>query len=220
MAKPGIDIAAWKERQEALRSVIQTRPLARLPRFIAGVDCAFSSDKRQVLCVALVWDRKTDKVVDQCDIVHPATVPYVPGFLSFREGPAVLRAVRGLKERFGAVMFDGQGIAHPRRCGLAAHMSVELDVVGLGVAKSRLIGTHQEPALARGDSAPLLDKGEVIGSVLRTRDGVRPLYVSVGHRVDLPSAQRLVLACCTRYRVPEPTRRADIAVSQLKRSLR
>jgi deoxyribonuclease V len=115
------------------------------------------------------------------------------------------------------ICFDGQGYAHPRRCGLATHLSVTLDVPGVGVAKSRLIGTHDEPAEAAGSSAPLMDDGEQIGLVLRTRDRTRPLYISIGHRVDLQSAAELALACCTRYRIPEPTRQADIEVAKLKR---
>ena len=105
---------------------------------------------------------------------------------------------------------------HPRRCGLAAHLSIELDVPGVGVAKSRFIGTYEEPARQAGSASPLVDGGETIGLVLRTRDGVNPVFVSIGNRVDLESARRLALACVTRYRVPEPTRQADIEVAKLK----
>ena len=219
MAKYDLDIAGWKARQEALRDRVVRRPIRRLPRFVAGVDCAFADGGRRIVCAALVWDRRRDEVVDEHGAVLASQAPYVPGFLSFREGPAVAAAVGGLTHPFGAVLFDGQGLAHPRRCGLATHMGVELGLVSVGVAKSRLIGTHDDPGPAAGDAAPLLDKGERIGTVLRTRDRVRPIYVSIGHRVDLPSAVRLVLACCTRYRVPEPTRRADIAVARMKREL-
>lgn len=210
-------IDAWKRRQEELRGQMLIEPLPALPRFVAGVDCAFTADKKHVLCAALVWDRQNDVVVDYAEASRPVEAPYVPGFLSFREGPAVSPAVRALTHEFGAVLFDGQGYAHPRRCGFAAHMSVELDVVGAGVGKSRLIGTHADPGPRRGDQAPLVDKGECIGAVLRTRERTRPLYVSIGNRIDLESAVRLVLACCTRYRLPEPTRLADRAVSRMKR---
>ncbi len=141
----------------------------------------------------------------------------MPGFLSFREGPAVLDAIGRLTQPFGAVCFDGQGYAHPRRCGLASHMAITLGVPGVGVAKSRLIGTHDEPARSAGSWTPLMDGPEQIGIVLRTRDGVRPVFVSVAHKVDLESARDLVMACCTRYRIPEPTRQADIEVAKLKR---
>jgi deoxyribonuclease V len=164
-----------------------------------------------------VYDREERRVVEVAHVVQRVNAPYIPGFLSFREGPAVTEALRSLKHPFGVVCFDGQGYAHPRRCGFASHVSITLDVPGVGVAKSRLIGTFDEPASRAGSSSPLLDAGERIGSVLRTRDATRPLFISIGHKVDLPSAEALVLACCTKYRVPEPTRQADIEVAKLKR---
>ena len=192
-------------------------PLRPLPRYVAGADAAFSADKKTIYAVALVYDREDRRVVEVAHAVQDVTAPYIPGFLSFREGPAVIAAIRSLKHPFGVVCFDGQGYAHPRRCGYATYVSITLDVPGVGVAKSRLIGTFEEPAAEAGSSSPLVDAGERIGSVLRTRDRTRPLFVSIGHRVDLPSAETLVLACCTRYRVPEPTRQADIEVAKLKR---
>jgi deoxyribonuclease V len=145
----------------------------------------------------------------------PANVPYIPTFLSFREAPAILAAIGSLTHPFGVICFDGQGMAHPRRCGLATHIAVTLDIPGIGVAKSRLIGTFAEPALPGGSFSPLMDKDEQIGVVLRTRDHVRPLFVSIGHRVDLRSAIELLMSC-TKYRIPEPTRQADIEVAKLK----
>ncbi len=150
---------------------------------------------------------------------RPAEFPYIPGFLSFREGPAVKQAIGALKHEFGAILFDGQGFAHPRRCGIASHLAIELDRPGVGVGKSRLIGTFENPAMKAGSTTPLLDGEEQIGVVLRTQKGIRPVFVSIGHRVDLDSAVKLVLACCTRYRIPEPTRQADIEVAKLKRRL-
>lgn len=214
MAK--VDVPTWKARQEELRARIRIAPLRKLPRFIAGVDCAFSRDKKFVLSVAVVWDRQIDTLVDRSEAVRPGEVPYVPGYLSFREGPTVTAALGGLSHPFDVVLFDGQGVAHPRRCGLASHVSVETGLRGVGVAKSRLIGTFDAPATPRGSSSPLFDGEERIGTVLRTRDRVRPLFISVGNRIDLPSAEKLVLACCTRYRLPEPTRLADKGVAALK----
>jgi deoxyribonuclease V len=164
-----------------------------------------------------VYDRQEQRVVELAHAVQRVTAPYIPGFLSFREGPAVAAALRALKHPFGVVTFDGHGYAHPRRCGYASHVSIELDVAGVGVAKSRLIGSFEEPAAKAGSSTPLLDAGERIGSVLRTRDNCNPVFISVGHKVDLPTAEALALACCTKYRVPEPTRQADIEVAKLKR---
>ena len=178
--------------------------------------CAFSDDKKTIFAAAVVYDRETQHVIEVAHATLPAEFPYVPGFLSFREGPAVKQVIRALKHEFGAILFDGQGFAHPRRCGIASHLAIELDRPGIGVAKSRLIGTFGKLALKAGATAPLVDGDEQIGVVLRTQAGVRPVFVSVGHRVDLASAVKLVLACCTRYRIPEPTRQADIEVAKLK----
>jgi deoxyribonuclease V len=151
--------------------------------------------------------------------VRPLAFPYVPGLLSFREGPAVLAALAGLASHPDLLLFDGQGIAHPRRLGIAAHMGVLLDRPSIGVAKSRLTGEADLTALgeAKGSRVPLLEGDERLGMVLRSRDRVRPLYVSPGHRVTVDEAADWALACCTRYRLPEPTRLADKAADRCKR---
>lgn len=213
----GKTVEKWKATQLELGRRLIVTPLSPLPRFVAGVDAAFSDDKRTVFAAAVVYDRQTQKIVEVAHAKHDAEFPYVPGFLSFREGPAVLAAIGKLSRPFGVICFDGQGYAHPRRCGLASHMAIMLDVPGIGVAKSRLIGTFEPPAPKAGSATPLMDESEQIGLVLRTRDRTRPLFVSVGHRVDLPTARELVLTCCTRYRVPEPTRQADIEVAKFKK---
>ncbi len=215
---PGWDalVEEWKATQARLHGRMIVAPLEPLPRFVAGADCAFSADKKTIFAAAVVYDREMQRVIEIAHAVLPAEFPYIPGFLSFREGPAVKQAIRALKHEFGAILFDGQGGAHPRRCGIAAHLAIELDRPGIGVAKSRLIGTFGELALKAGSIAPLMDGDEQIGAVLRTQKEIRPVFVSVGHRVDLASAIQLVLACCTRYRIPEPTRQADIEVAKLK----
>lgn len=210
-------VEQWKTTQQELRRRMIVKPLRPLPRFVAGVDAAFSTDKQTVLAAAVVYDRKQQKIIEIVHASRPVEFPYVPTFLSFREGPAVLEAIGKLKHEFGVICFDGQGYAHPRRCGLAAHMAISLDVPGVGVAKSRLTGTYDDPPRAAGGSSPLMSGKEQIGLVLRTRKDTRPLFVSVGHRVDLSSAVELVMACCTGYRLPEPTRQADIEVGKLKR---
>ncbi|HEX8325353.1 MAG TPA: deoxyribonuclease V [Tepidisphaeraceae bacterium] len=202
-------VEPWKKVQAELRARTVVAPLKPLPRFVAGADCAFADDGRTIVAAAVVYDRETKQIVEHQTIRRPCDVPYISGYLSFREAPAILDVIGQLKTAFGAILFDGQGIAHPRRCGLATHVGVTLDVPSVGVAKSRLIGTHAEPAATAGSHVPLMDKGEQIGVVLRTRDNVNPLYVSVGHRIDLDSAIELVLASRTKFRLPEPTRMAD-----------
>jgi deoxyribonuclease V len=138
----------------------------------------------------------------------PVSFPYVPGLLTFREGPSVLAALEKLATWPDLFIFDGQGLAHPRRIGLAAHMGVLLDQPSIGCAKSRLIGTHDEPGNGFGDWVPLYDNGQTIGAVVRSRARVKPVYVSIGHRVDLATAIDLVLRCIRGYRLPESTRYA------------
>jgi deoxyribonuclease V len=213
-------VQSWKRIQESLRRRMVVRPLRPLPRYVAGADAAFSRDKTTVYAAAVVYDRQDQRIVEVRQAVRPAEVPYVPGFLSFREGPAVADAIRSLQHPFDAILFDAHGYAHPRRCGLATHLAIELGRPGIGVAKSRLLGEFEDPPPNAGASAPLMDASEQIGLVVRTRDRVRPIFVSVGHLVDLSTAAELVRACCTRYRIPEPTRQADIEVARLKRTER
>jgi deoxyribonuclease V len=140
---------------------------------------------------------------------RPTSFPYIPGFLSFREIPAVLDALEKIKTTPDIILCDGQGIAHPRRLGIASHLGVLLNIQTIGVAKSLLIGKHEELADARGSWQPLIHKGETIGAVLRTRVGVKPVYVSSGHKISLPTAIDYVLRCTPKYRLPETTRIAD-----------
>jgi len=209
-------VESWKQEQHDRAARMKVEPLSPLPRFVAGADCAFSSDKTTIFAVALVYDRQERRVIEITRERRPVTVPYVPGFLSFREGPAVLAAIGKLKHAFGVICFDGQGYAHPRRCGIATHLGVELDVPAIGMAKSVLCGKFEEPAAEPGSVSPLIHQGETIGWALRTRANVKPIFLSVGHRVDLPSARELAMSCVTRYRIPEPTRQADIEVAKSK----
>ncbi len=200
--------------QQRLRGRVRLQP-APVPRYLVGLDCAFLDD--QIIGVAVLWDVQRCRVVETRGARDRLRFPYVPGLLSFRELPVLLRVLRRLQMPFQGVMCDGQGIAHPRRLGLASHLGVILDMPTVGCAKSRLCGTHHEPAGARGSVAPLLDGDERIGSVVRTRDGVNPLFVSPGHRVDHASSVAWVLACGAGYRLPEPTRLADQLVGEYKR---
>jgi deoxyribonuclease V len=186
-------------------------------RLVAGIDAAFSSDGRQCIAGVVLWDCIENAVREESVARRPLTFPYVPGLLSFREAPAVLAALRKLRATPDALMYDGHGIAHPRRFGIASHVGLLAGVPTVGCAKSVLVGEHGIPGVRRGASVPLIHRGERIGSVLRTRDGVKPVFVSVGHRMDLSSCESLVLACTTRYRLPEPTRLADQLVARIKR---
>jgi deoxyribonuclease V len=175
-------------------------------RHVAGVDVGFERGGAVTRAAVAVLSFPGLALVDKAVVRQPTRFPYVPGLLSFREGPAVLAAFARLRVAPDLVLYDGQGIAHPRRFGIASHVGLLLDVPSIGVAKTRLVGEHRAPADRRGASAALVDAGETIGAVLRTRAGVKPLYVSIGHRVDLAAAVRWTMACITRYRLPETTR--------------
>ncbi len=177
-------------------------------RRIAGVDIGFEDNGRITRAAISVLDFESLQPLEEVIVREPTRFPYVPGLLSFREVPALLDALEGLDTPPDMILCDGQGLAHPRRFGLASHLGIVSDIPTIGVAKSRLIGTYREPGETKGSWSPLLDEGEIIGAVLRTRRGTQPLFVSIGHRVDLASAIRLVLHCTPRFRLPETTRRA------------
>jgi len=178
------------------------------PRFVAGVDVGFEQNGKITRAAIAVLNYPELTLVDKSLARCKTVLPYVPGYLSFRELPAVLKALDQLKTIPDMFLCDGQGTAHPRRFGIACHLGVLTDIPSIGVAKSRLIGTYQEPGLNKGDQSSLYDKGECIGVVLRTRHHVKPLFVSPGHRITMTSATQWVLNCTTRYRLPETTRYA------------
>lgn len=194
--------------QERLRDRVQATDRLPALQHVAGVDVGFEANGRVTRAAVVVLRLPELAMVDQAMVRQPTVFPYVPGLLSFRELPAVLAAIERLNVMPDLYLCDGQGLAHPRRFGLACHLGVLLDAPAIGVAKSRLTGSHSEPPPEKGGWVPLLDDGEVIGAVLRTRSRVKPVYVSVGHRVSLATAVHLTLACTTRYRLPETTRLA------------
>lgn len=209
-AKSGIDTAGLIRRQKELaRRVIDYDDLDRPPCLVAAVDAAFPDGGRTTRAAAVLVDFPSLAIVDEATCERPTELPYIPGLLSFRELPAVLEALGRLGRTPDVVLCDGQGIAHPRRFGIACHLGVETGLVTVGVAKSRLCGDHDEPGPRKGERTPLVDGNERIGMVVRSRDNVRPIYVSTGHRIGCDSAVELVLACTTRYRLPDPIRRAD-----------
>jgi deoxyribonuclease V len=190
------------------------------PELVAGCDAGYDAATDRMLAAVVVCRRPSWAVVDSASAARRVEFPYVPGLLSFREAPAVLDAFGRLRVRPQALIVDGQGRAHPRRLGIACHLGLLLDLATVGCAKSRLIGEHAEPGRRRGAHVRLLDAGELIGRVVRTRDDVRPVYVSVGHHIDLDSAVRLVLGTTRGFRLPEPTRQAHILAGQLLRGSR
>jgi deoxyribonuclease V len=194
--------------QERVRGRVETRDRLGAVRHVAGVDVGFEREGTVTRAAVAVLAFPGLEPVDCAVARLPTRFPYVPGLLSFREIPAVLRALGNLRVRPDLLLCDGQGIAHPRRVGLASHLGLAADLPAIGVAKTRLTGSHGAVPGRKGGWTPLLDGGEVIGAVLRTRAGVKPLYVSPGHRVCLETAIRFVMACVTRYRLPETTRHA------------
>jgi deoxyribonuclease V len=213
MKWPG-NILEARETQERMSGKVRILPLREDPRFIAGVDAAFSENR--VIAAACLYTLPDLVCIERAHARKTLAFPYVPGYLSFREGPAIIEAVGRLKQRPDIILVDGQGIAHPRRIGIASHLGVVLDIPTIGCAKTRLVGAYQDPAFQKGKWSALYHEGEIVGAVLRTRDGVRPLFISPGHRIDLGSAVRLVLACVKTYRVPEPLRCADQASKRSK----
>lgn len=194
--------------QNELRQWVELEDRVSDIRQVAGVDVGFEQEGTVTRAAVVVLTFPGLQVVEKSLARLPTTFPYVPGLLSFRELPAVLAALNALKTRPDVILCDGQGIAHPRRFGIASHLGVLLDIPTIGVAKTRLIGKYSDPSESKGSWSPLLDKEEIIGAVLRTRSGAKPVYISPGHRICLGTAISITLACTTRYRLPETTRQA------------
>lgn len=205
--------------QRRLAERVSESPLERPVRLVAGLDAAYCRGERICVAAAVLWDMATQQVIESAVASRTVLFPYIPGLLSFREAPALVAALRKLRHRPDLLLCDGHGRAHPRRFGLACHLGLICDLPAIGCAKSVLVGTHGPLAKQRGARAALEHDGEILGSVLRTQTGVRPVIVSVGHHVDLPACERIVLACATRYRLPEPVRLADRLVASHKRRI-
>ena len=205
------------ELQKTLRAQVRLQTPPRRLRTVAGADISFNKFEETIYAGIVVLSLPDLEVVEQVGVVTSTKFPYVPGLLSFREAPAVLEAWGKLHTEPDAVMFDGQGIAHPRRIGIASHVGLWLDRPTWGCAKSVLCGRYDEPAPERGARSPLIDRGETVGAALRTKDRVQPIFVSPGHWMDLETAVALTLRCDGGYRQPEPTRRAHLLVNALRR---
>ncbi|HSG82340.1 MAG TPA: endonuclease V [Gemmatimonadota bacterium] len=221
--RKAVTVAEARAVQSALRERVVFQPLPGFsPRRVAGADVAFDKTRGLAFAAVVVIDLETLETTEEATAVEPIAFPYVPGYLSFRELPVLAIAWSRLRQRPDAAVFDGHGYAHPRRVGLACHAGLEFDIPAVGCAKSVLCGRYGQLGEERGSTSSLVDPetDEELGWVLRTRSRVRPVYLSVGHQVDLPAARDLVLRLTPggRYRFPETTRRADRLAGELKRS--
>lgn len=211
-----------REEAEAIQRELQKRVITqngfRDIKTIAGADLATVKGEERLVCGIIVFSYPELNEIERASAVVEERFPYIPGLLAFREGPAIIETFKKLRNRPDVLMVDGQGIAHPRGLGIASHVGVILDIPSIGVAKERLYGRYREPPDKEGAWTPLISppNGKTIGAVLRTKKGTKPVFVSIGHRVDLKTAVRITLQCTKGYRLPEPTRQADIFVARLK----
>jgi deoxyribonuclease V len=185
---------------------------------IAGADIALDKRTSKGYAGVIIYTFPELDEVERRHAMVDLTFPYIPGLLGFREAPALLKAFAAVRHVPDIVIFDGQGIAHPRRMGIATHMGIVLDKPSIGCAKSRLIGTFEEPGPRAGHHTPLSDAGEVIGAVLRTRDNVKPVFISPGYKVDVATSVEIMMQCADGFRIPKPTREADRFVAEVKRT--
>lgn len=209
-----IDIPGARDLQLQLAQQVITADHFGPIHTVAGTDVGFEQQGRITRAAVVLLRFPELEVIEYKICRRPTTFPYVPGYLSFREAPALLEALQQLSLAPDLLLCDGQGIAHPRRFGIACHLGVLTGIPAIGVAKSRLLGSHREVANTKGSWQPLEDKGDIIGAVLRSRVNVKPIYISPGHNISLPSAINYVLDCLSRYRLPETTRWADGIASQ------
>jgi deoxyribonuclease V len=214
------DISPTEARQvqHAMRGYVRVEPLPlSVVQRVAGVDVSYQEDK--VYAAAVVMELPALDLVEQAAAEMPVTYPYIPGLLSFREAPGILSALGKLSNFPDVLIVDGHGLAHPRRFGIACHLGVLLDVPSIGCAKSLLIGDSPALDAAAGSHAELTHGGQVIGAALRTQENVKPIYISIGHRVDLESSIEIILACLVGYRLPEPIRRAHSLAEECRKSI-
>jgi deoxyribonuclease V len=206
-----------RQIQLSLRDQVELHDRLGTLRRVAGADVALDLARGRAIAGIVVFSFPELEELERVWAETPITFPYIPGLLSFREMPAILAAFERVKREPDLIFYDGHGYAHPRRFGIACHLGIILDRPTIGCAKSRLVGQAKEPASERGNWTPLEDKSERIGAVLRTRTGVKPIYISQGHRISLERAVDLALAVCDGYRIPRPTREADHFVGAVKR---
>ncbi len=211
-----VSTARARQIQEALRAAVRVEPLRGPLRRVAAADISFTRRSSRLFGAVVVLDAESGEILERASARVDARFPYVPGYLSFRELPCLLRAFDKLRDPPDLVLADGHGRAHPRRFGLACHLGVLLDLPTIGCAKSRLIGNHAELGPERGDRVAIVDRGERVGTLLRTQPGVKPVYVSIGHRVDLRSAARAVLRLAPNTRLPDAARAAHREANRVR----
>ncbi len=203
--------------QKQLQNQVKLEPLAQEIQYIGGADISFNRGENTVYAGIVVLSLPDLKVVEQALMVDTITFPYIPGLLSFRETPTLLKVWDKLNLKPDVLVLDGHGIAHSRRLGVASHFGLWIDKPTIGCAKKIFVGTHEELGLAKGSVAYMHDKGEVIGAAVRTRKKVKPVYISAGHKITLNDALQLMEKCHGKYRIPEPTRQAHLVVNELRR---
>ncbi len=203
--------------QRSLRNQVQISGKLKNVRLVAGADIALNKKRAEGYAAVHVMDARSLEVIETRTAIGPLTFPYVPGLLTFREGPLLLKLLEQVESEPDVVFFDGQGYAHPRRMGIASHLGLWLDRPTVGLAKSRLCGEYRQPGQKKRCSTRLIHDGEVVGRVVRTRDEVKPIFVSPGHQVSVAEAAKLALRVSDGYRIPRPTRLADHTVGRVKR---
>jgi deoxyribonuclease V len=211
--------AEAKRLQTELAARVNTSTPVTRCDLIAGADVSYNKYSTRVFAAVVVLRTADWSIVETQGVVGESRFPYVPGLLSFREAPVLLQALAQVQSEPDVIMLDGQGLAHPRRFGLACHIGLSLEKPCLGCAKSLYVGRFKDLGAKAGSTADLVDRGEVVGQALRTKDNVNPVYVSAGHKIDLASAVRWALAASRGYRIPEPTRQAHIHVNDLRREV-
>jgi len=184
---------------------------------IAGADVSYYQNK--MIAGVIIFEFPNLKIIERQSFISPVNFPYIPGFLTFREGPSLLATFKKIKNEPDVILFDGQGIAHPRRMGIASHLGLFLNKPTIGCAKSRLIGEYIPVGEEKGDYALLKEGEEVLGAVLRTRRKVKPIFISPGHKIDLSNSIEIILKCIVKYRLPVPVREAHIFVNQIRNNL-
>lgn len=204
--------------QNKWRHKVAIEKLSRPIRYIGGADISFNKFSNKVYAGIIVLNYKTLEEVHRSELVDETTFPYIPGLLSFRECPSLLNVWQNLRIKPDVLIMDGQGLAHPRRFGIACHFGVITDTPTIGCAKSILVGKHAVLANKKGATAELMDNKEKIGTALRSRDNVKPVFVSPGHKISFEDCYKIIMHCTSKYRIPEPTRKAHIMVNKLRKA--